>query len=73
MKKTSDSGSDMRKEYDFRPGVRGKYTSRFVEGSKAVLLEPDVAAVFPDSASVNQALRRLIGESTPSPKKDQGG
>jgi len=46
-------------EYDFRGGVRGKYAARYAEGSNVVLLDPDVAKVFPDAESVNQALRAL--------------
>jgi hypothetical protein len=49
----------MREEYDFRGGVRGKYAARFAKGSNIVVLDGDVARVFPDSASVNAALREL--------------
>lgn len=52
---------DMRPEYDFSGGVRGKYLNRLTEGSNVVILDKDVAEVFPDSASVNQALRALAG------------
>jgi hypothetical protein len=45
--------------YDFRGGVRGKYAAPYREGTNVVLLEPDVAARFPDAASVNRALRAL--------------
>lgn len=51
---------DLRPEYDLSGGVRGKYYSRYMEGTNIVLLDPDVAAVFHDSKSVNQALRVLI-------------
>ena len=51
---------DMRAEYDLRGGVRGKYYKQYMEGTNVVLLDPDVAAVFRDSDSVNQALRVLI-------------
>jgi hypothetical protein len=51
---------DMRPEYDLRGGVRGKYYKQYMEGTNVVLLDPDVAAVFHDSESVNQALRLLI-------------
>lgn len=50
---------DMRPEYDVSGAVRGKYYERFRQSSNVVLLEPDVAAAFPNSASVNQALRAL--------------
>jgi hypothetical protein len=51
---------EMLDEYDFSKGVRGKYAKRYAEGSNVVVLSPDVAAVFPDTASVNEALRTLI-------------
>jgi hypothetical protein len=50
----------MRSEYDFRGGVRGKYVTRYREGTNVVLLEPDVAKVFPDAKAVNRALRALL-------------
>ena len=50
----------MRPEYDFSQGVRGKHYQAYRAGTNVVLLEPDIAAVFPDSASVNQALRLLV-------------
>ncbi len=51
---------EMRPEYDIRGGVRGKYYERYQKGTNVVVLDPDVAAVFRDSQSVNQALRLLI-------------
>jgi hypothetical protein len=51
----------MRCEYDFHGGVPGKYAARYREGTNVVLLDPDVAAVFRDSAAVNKALRALVG------------
>ena len=50
----------MRKEYDFRGAVVGKYARRYAEGTNMVLLDPDVAGAFPDSKSVNEALRSLV-------------
>ena len=44
-------------DYDFSKGVRGKYAARFAAGTNVVVLSPDVAEVFPDSESVNEALR----------------
>ncbi len=52
---------EMLEEYDFSGGVRGKYAARFAEGANVVVLDPDVAEVFTDSESVNQALRALAG------------
>ena len=51
---------EMRAEYDIRGGVREKYYERYREGTNVVMLEPDVAAVFRNSQSVNRALRMLI-------------
>jgi hypothetical protein len=50
---------DMRDEYDFSGGVGGKYVDRLEKGSNVVVLDPDVARVFTDSESVNEALRAL--------------
>lgn len=47
-------------EYDFSGAVRGKYYERYRQGTNVVLLDPDVAAVFRDSAQVNDTLRRLV-------------
>jgi len=51
---------EMRPEYDFSQGVRGTHYQAYRAGTNVVFLEPDIAAVFPDSASVNQALRLLV-------------
>jgi hypothetical protein len=53
---------ELRPEYDLarlKGGVRGKYYQRATAGTNLVLLEPDVARAFPDSVSVNRALRLL--------------
>jgi len=47
-------------EYDFRLGVRGKYAARYAQGTNVVVLDPEVAKVFPDSKSVNRALHTLV-------------
>ena len=49
----------MRPEYDFSGGVRGKYASRFAEGTNIVVLDPDVAREFKTSEEVNRALREF--------------
>ncbi len=49
----------MRAEYDFSGGVRGKYAQRYAAGSNVVVLEPDVAQMFPNARAVNSALRTL--------------
>ena len=55
---------DLRPEYDLKSllkdGVRGKYAHRFRESTNIVLLDPDVASVFPNGEAVNEALRLVI-------------
>ena len=50
----------LRPEYDFSRGIRGKYAMAFAKGSNVVVLEPDVARRFKTSAAVNRALRERI-------------
>jgi hypothetical protein len=62
MGRPTERGDNMRKEYDLsklRGGVRGKYYRRATAGTKLVLIEPDLASMFPDSEAVNRALRVL--------------
>jgi hypothetical protein len=64
MKKESAKtvDDDLRREYDLsqlKGGVRGKYYRRAAAGTNMVLIEPDLASLFPDSESVNRALRLL--------------
>ena len=56
-KKVSTDVDTMRPEYDFSKGVRGVTAARYAQGTNVVLLDPDVAEVFPDSQAVNAALR----------------
>jgi len=49
-------------EMELSGGVRGKYYERYMQGTNVVLLEPDIARVFRDSAVVNQALREYLSE-----------
>jgi hypothetical protein len=57
MKKADNDA--MRPEYDFSGGVRGKYLSRLAKGDNVVVLDRDLAKVFPTSKAVNDALRVL--------------
>ncbi len=54
------TNSEMLDEYDFSKGIRGKYAQRYAAGNNVVVISPDVAEVFHDSESVNEALRMLI-------------
>ena len=61
-KKVRPLGSDedtMRPEYDFSKAVRGVTAARYAEGTNVVLLDPDVAEIFPDTRAVNEALRTI--------------
>jgi len=78
--KKNNEVNEIREEYDFSGGVRGKHFEAyrkehtvqirkrdgsvevhyFTEEDGAVMLDPDVKKHFPDSKSVNKALRSLI-------------
>jgi hypothetical protein len=61
MKQARNRKADeLRPEYDFSKGVRGRHHAAFKAGTNVVLLDADVARAFPDSSSVNQALRMLL-------------
>jgi hypothetical protein len=51
---------EMLPEYDFSKGIRGKYYKAYTEGTNIVILEPEVMKEFPDSKSVNDALKLLM-------------
>jgi hypothetical protein len=62
MKKVRETNPpEMQREYDFSRGVRGKYARRYAQGTNVVVLEPDVARVFPTAEAVNTSLRALAG------------
>jgi len=73
MKAKRDCSNDeLRSNYEpglLKDGVRGKYIDRLKLGSNLVLLEPDVAALYPDAKTVNSALRKLAGSTVGSCKK----
>lgn len=55
-----DSDRDtMRAEYDFSAAVRGVTAARYRQGTNIIVVDPTVMDVFPDAASVNEALRAL--------------
>jgi len=64
MKKETGMNDELRPEYDLADllegGKRGKYASQYQQGTNLVLLAPDVAEVFTDEESVNEALRLVM-------------
>jgi hypothetical protein len=50
---------DILPEYNFSDARPNKYAARYAAGSAVVVLESDVAAVFPNASDVNDALRAL--------------
>ncbi len=72
----TEDDDDMREEYDFssmKGGVRGKYAGAFKNTAVTVLLDSDVARVFPDSQAVNEALRTLARVLRDKEKSAQQG
>jgi hypothetical protein len=57
--KAKAADTEMKAEYDFSKGVRGKYARSFAKGTNIVVLDPDVAKVFRNSREVNGILRTL--------------
>ena len=63
MKKVKSASNDLRAEYkrsDFNKLERGKYYERIRANSNVVVLDPELSAVFPNSAAVNKALHSLV-------------
>jgi hypothetical protein len=57
--KVREKNHEMLRDYDFSQGVPGKYARRYARGTNVVVLEPDVAKVFPNAEAVNSSLRSL--------------
>jgi hypothetical protein len=71
-KKSSD---ELRSEYDLsklKGGVRGKYYRRATDGTNLVLIEPELTEVFPDTESVNRALKLLADTAALATVKTRG-
>lgn len=66
MAKTRPIADEMRREYDFSKGIRGRYARRFAEGTNVVVLDADLARRFRTSKAVNRALRAYVAEHAPS-------
>ena len=58
-KRKARSSDQMRPEYDFSKGVRGKHAARYAAGSNVVVLAPDVASQFQTADDVNETLRAV--------------
>jgi len=72
MKRVRSTSDELRPEYkrsDFKKLERGKYYERIMASSNVVVFDPEVAAVFPNSAAVNKALHSLI-EKWPRAHRD---
>ena len=63
MRKPKNLAADeLRSEYkpsDFGALVRGKYVERLQTSSNVVVIDPEIAGLFPNAAAVNAALRSL--------------
>lgn len=70
MKNRDEPNDEMLDEYDFSGGERGKYAGRLSDTCTVIVLDPDVAEVFSDAESVNEALRALIRQRTPGTRKE---
>jgi hypothetical protein len=55
-----ENADELLPEYDFSHAVRGKHHEAYNQGTNVIFLDPDLAAVFKDSASVNRVLRLLL-------------
>ncbi len=56
---------EIREEYPeelIKSGERGKYAKAYREGTNVVLIDPDLHELFPDSESVNKALRDYVAK-----------
>jgi len=59
MKKGTRRNNEVRDHYDFSGGVRVKYADRYAEGTNVVVLDPDIARLFPNGQAVNETLRAV--------------
>jgi hypothetical protein len=76
MKKesTTKRADELRPGYDLSRlpgGIRGKYHRRATAGTNLVLIEPDLASLFPDSEAVNRALR-VLAEAAQAATRSKG-
>ncbi len=64
---------ESRPEYDFRGGSRGRHVRAAATQGNLRVLDPDLVERFPDSASMNEALRRAVPSRAPRPRKPTAG
>ena len=67
-RKPATDADTMRPEYDFSNAVRGVTAARYAQGTNVVVLDPDIAQLFPDSRAVNEGLRTLARLARVSPR-----
>jgi hypothetical protein len=60
IKEPTMYNDDMKPEYDFAGGERGRYAHLFPRDTIAVVLDPEIAEAYPDSQSVNRALHAIL-------------
>jgi hypothetical protein len=68
-KRRFEDRDTLRPEYDFAGAVRGVTAARYARGTNIVAVDPEVRDVFPDSGTVNDALRALA----PLLREQRGG
>jgi hypothetical protein len=59
LSEATEDRDTMRPEYDFSGAVRGVTAARYAKGTNVVVVDPEVLDVFPNSVTVNEALRAL--------------
>jgi hypothetical protein len=59
-RKVSDDELQPEYRFDYRKAKPNRFAKEFQAGSRVVVLEPDVAAVFKTPDSVNAVLRALL-------------
>ena len=63
-KKISENEDEMRAEYDFKGGVRGKYLERYRAGTNLALLAASSVGNAARTSGANQALRFMMQKKT---------
>ena len=80
-KKRFEDRDTLRPEYDFAGAGRGVTAARYARGTNMVAVDPEVRDVFPDSGTVNDALRAVApllreqrggaGRTSPSTRRER--